>query len=213
MSEYYLNDGQSKTVETGNYKGYEWKIRTNWGRYPSAYVALPESHNLYGTMYDDIRANLHVHGGLTYGNGRPWIGWDYGHLGDFNPATEKEGYKWTRDDIYEEILACIDALIEDDEAYRVVEQERQRQAKEWEEKKKRICSPCNGRKIYRAVGESDRDWHPCYECGHMAVIRDVSPWFLDKACAEAWVFENSHEREYIETSMVYDDIFFESVEH
>jgi len=77
----------------------------------------------YKKDYDDI--DLQVHGGLTYASNHLWIsktqkiegwfvGWDYGHFGDYAGYEEMfptelrtGGKKWTTEEIFKEVKeAC-----------------------------------------------------------------------------------------------------------
>lgn len=110
---YYLNDGVSKLVETGTYRGCKWEIKTVLGKWPTAYVYLPDDFpNDWEDYFDlDSKAGLCVNGGLTY-HGNNKIGWDYAHTDDYIPNMNEHGRKWTREDILEEISDTIDRLIE-----------------------------------------------------------------------------------------------------
>ena len=124
MEEYYLNDGVSRTIEEGVLHGYKYMIRTVRGTHPCAYVVIPDGHIIkeyVDKWLDEINegdwsyseyeliemhTNIHVHGGLTYGN-RNVIGWDYAHCDDYAPIYDEGGKKWTRDEIMRDIEQVI----------------------------------------------------------------------------------------------------------
>lgn len=65
-----------------------------WGCF-SANVLLPENHIYHGIYYKNIK-NIKVHGGLTFskliiGSNEFWIGFDFGHAGDFSPGLNYPG--------------------------------------------------------------------------------------------------------------------------
>lgn len=90
----------------------------------TAYVGIPEDHELAGKNYDDIDVNCH--GGLTYSGkggdgflpkGYYWYGWDYAHLGDYC-WYESDGYeprfidrtrdhKWTIEEVEKDSWSAI----------------------------------------------------------------------------------------------------------
>jgi len=73
------------------------------------YIAVPKGHPWYGIWHADIP--LEIHGGLSFAcrgtKDRWWLGWDYGHDGDwigFYDPTTRKGYDlpgriWTVDDV------------------------------------------------------------------------------------------------------------------
>lgn len=104
----------SEIVKDGVYKGYDFLIRHAFNTHYCAYVRIPEGHKFYGIPYDDI--DIDCHGGLTFGaftnDFSPsgyWIGWDYVHYDDWT-LYNKNGKKWTIDEIYEEVKKVIDQL-------------------------------------------------------------------------------------------------------
>lgn len=107
----------SEIVKEGEYKGYDFLIRTVFNSHYCAYVRIPEDHKFYGIPYDEI--DIDCHGGLTFSeftNFAPlniqkgyWIGWDYAHCDDWTPY-HTNGKKWTIDEIYEEVKKVIDQL-------------------------------------------------------------------------------------------------------
>ncbi len=94
----------------------------NLGTHPTAYIRIPKNNRFYGKEEGEIDVN--VHGGITYSeeglyieNGKTiegwFIGWDYGHYGDYLGFEEKyikgcaSGKKWTTDEIFAEVReAC-----------------------------------------------------------------------------------------------------------
>ena len=105
------------------YRGYHFYI-LNLGTHPTAYVEIPKISKFYRKHYNDI--DILVHGGLTYSDdelrisdntkmANSWfIGWDYAHIGDYMGFIdlEKNGKKWTTEEIIEECFNVIDQLIE-----------------------------------------------------------------------------------------------------
>lgn len=96
----------------------------NLGTHPAAYVE--DKIGLIG--YEDFwLKGISVHGGLTFHDtgywGKAsekisWFGWDYAHSGDFMGyySTDRPSYyfskQWTTAEIYEEIKAVIEQIIE-----------------------------------------------------------------------------------------------------
>ena len=104
----------------------------NLGTHPAAYIRIPKNHKYYKKDYDEI--DLYVHGGLTYSDNHLWIGenekidgwfigWDYGHYGDylgyeemFSVKLRTNGKKWTTEEIFKEIKeACYQIMKGDTE--------------------------------------------------------------------------------------------------
>lgn len=130
MENYYKGDGVSRLVESGEYRGYTWEIRT-MGSHPCAYVIMPDGHPLKGMPWEgaDRYIGKDVHGGLTYGS-QSKFGWDYAHCDDYYACSNYkiEGRVWIREDIIEQIHACIDACIDTAESFMAQkESERERQ--------------------------------------------------------------------------------------
>lgn len=104
---------------SGSYEGYNFYITSMCGRYPCAYVEIKEHVD-----YQELEDEIDCHWGLTYsgnlnhilGNNNRWfIGWDYGHYGDYvggSPANFEDDKKWTTDEIYEEVKEVIKQLKE-----------------------------------------------------------------------------------------------------
>jgi hypothetical protein len=64
-----------------------------YGRNLCGYVAVPETHPLFGNE-DYDRFNVDCHGGLTFGrirDGKHWVGFDTAHAGD-GPDVQNESY-------------------------------------------------------------------------------------------------------------------------
>lgn len=104
------------------------------GDHPTAYVEVFPGDKV---GYDDL-CNIHVHGGITFVpndlhhvtsrcqevgeeakealDRREYIGWDYGHFGDFMPwdqENELETYdtkKWNVDEIMADVVSVADQL-------------------------------------------------------------------------------------------------------
>ena len=91
--------------------------------HPTAYIRIPEDSKYYGKNMGKI--DLEVHGGITYADDHLYIsenqkidgwfvGWDYGHYGDYAGYEELlpqnircGGKKWTTKEILKEVKeAC-----------------------------------------------------------------------------------------------------------
>ena len=194
---YYANDDESHDMEHGHYRGYAWKIRTNWGQYPSAYVYIPNDNPLYNIVLNDY-TDIHVpvHCGLTMGGGTQGndaiIGWDYGHLGDYQPRHEDEGGKrWLRSEIHKEIDRCIDTLCD------LVERK-----KEEGEEPVEVQVLGEHFKVYRKVSEEQGEIE-CYECGRRATYGTESPWFTSRELAEKYELDYEYKNTYIQEMSVF----------
>lgn len=103
----------------GEFMGHIYEICTN-GMHPTAYVscgdlATYEKKEEYG--------ELPVHGGCTYTGNRLstdglWVGWDYGHYGDFMMdvgrayppyigSALRNGKKWTVAEVMQDVIRAI----------------------------------------------------------------------------------------------------------
>lgn len=104
----------------GEFMGHMYEICTN-GAHPTAYVSC----GCLATYdkkedYDD----LPVHGGCTFAGTREsgdglWIGWDYGHYGDYmeplgvtensliNFGFRHQGKKWTALEVMQDVIKAI----------------------------------------------------------------------------------------------------------
>lgn len=186
MNEYYYTNHIIKTFESGNYRGYDWEIKSN-GSYPSRYIITPEEECI-------------IH--------------HYDRWNDFILCRgDESGHVWTRDEIYAEIVQTIDELVNEYEEHKAEKERRLAYKKELERRAKFRPTLMNETKIYRLVGEDeDDDWGRCYECGHVEVSKKYSPWFSKKELAQAWVFERPYDREYIEESSVYSGMTYEEYE-
>ncbi len=130
----YQKDRKIELLEKGTCFGYEYYI-LNLGTHPTAYINIPIKHKFYGKHYDDIhnKYDIEVHGGLTYSKNHLWIsdnkeikgwfiGWDYGHYGDYAGYEEMlpknirvGGKKWTTEEIREEVYNVCKQLKEQEE--------------------------------------------------------------------------------------------------
>lgn len=116
-----------KILYEGTVKGYKVAIVNVYGRHPSAYIQVPKS------LADIAFELLPVHGGCSFNekvffNGKKedkgyrWIGWDYGHLGDYTPPIDKTyHYSWygssddirhryTTEEVYRDIIKAVKEL-------------------------------------------------------------------------------------------------------
>ena len=120
----YQENRKIEILFTGEYMGYRFYI-LNLGTHPTAYIEIPEGHDLFGKHYDDI--NIDVHGGLTYAEDHlrgvkenSWfIGWDYAHAGDYGGYDVKwigtklygeEDKKWTTEEIFDDVVNVIEQI-------------------------------------------------------------------------------------------------------
>lgn len=101
-------------IDAGAIGKHEYQI---WwmGSYPTAYV-LP----LKPLTVDEID-ECYCHGDITYIpeaglldrlQKKPYIGWDYAHIGDYKcwSATKDEGKKWTYEEIIQEVNNVVEYL-------------------------------------------------------------------------------------------------------
>ena len=113
-------------IAKGNCNGFDYFI-LNLGRHPTAYVRVPLDHKYYGKSVNEL-INLEVHGGITWAgddfNFNPivlkdswWIGWDYSHAGDYYASgygvDEISGFKYTSEEILEDVMSLIKQLKEE----------------------------------------------------------------------------------------------------
>jgi len=123
----YQTERKMELLHTDKYKNYKYYI-LNLGTHPTAYIAIPKGHKLYGQDYNDIYdiCDIDVHGGLTYSNhnlmgidSEDWfIGWDYAHYNDYCGYEEimpesirTYGKKWTTEEIIKECENAIEQII------------------------------------------------------------------------------------------------------
>lgn len=108
---------EAEVLATGFCFGLLYYI-LNLGTHPTAYIRIPKNNKFYKKQGEEL--NINVHGGVTYtaeglyiNNGKKvegwFIGWDYGHCGDYLGFEEKyvkglaKGKKWTTDEIFTEV--------------------------------------------------------------------------------------------------------------
>ena len=118
---------EPRVLMRGSKGGYDWVIvaREN---FPCAYVRIPEGHLLYGVHYyvlshlrDDC--DIKCHGDITWTGAFPdkslvqteddawWMGWDYGHGGDYCASFPDLGGKmWTTVEIMSHVNNVITQL-------------------------------------------------------------------------------------------------------
>lgn len=126
---YTSTEVPSHLLATGEYQGFRFYVLNIEGSHPTAYVRLDKTHPLYHIEYVDADKYVPgVHCGFTYGSptldGVPvdcqswFLGWDYGHSGDFMGCylMEPEGYlaththKWTTAEILHEVSTVCEIL-------------------------------------------------------------------------------------------------------
>lgn len=125
---YKAEEHVKEILHSGSYKGYNFYI-VSYGIHPCAYVEIPKNHRWFGKDYDEEELEtIQCHYGLTYADNlnhvlgkeqskdRWFIGWDYGHTGDYEGYNEMLGFglndkKWTTKEIYEEVKNVIEQII------------------------------------------------------------------------------------------------------
>lgn len=105
-------------IADGTYKGLDYYV-LSLGTHPTAYIDVSDT-KLAGKDYNDI--DIECHGGLTYGRNRlltvdkkGWfIGWDYGHCGDYRGDCRftMGNKRWTTEEIVEECKSVIEQINE-----------------------------------------------------------------------------------------------------
>ena len=113
----YYSHRNVEILADDNFDGYHFVI-VSQGVFPCAYVEVPKEHPLYLKNYNDCP--ISAHGCLTYGDDlihlNPeykgyYIGWDYGHIGDFiGYASIKNEHKYTTEEIFEDVKDVIHQL-------------------------------------------------------------------------------------------------------
>lgn len=119
-------------IAQGSYNGLNYYVKNINGRHPTAYVEIPQGHKAYNMNFDSIQddyVSLEVHYGVTYednvllavdnegSRGHKFVGWDYGHAGDFEGyymgtggVLETSSKRWTTEEIVEECKSAIDQI-------------------------------------------------------------------------------------------------------
>lgn len=117
--ELYSSERLNEVVETGEYCGRKWVIKT-LGTYPCAYVenidgmTIEEAEDLE-SPYCGISYSTDAYGPLKgLDTNISWLGWDYGHALDYNSIYNQEGMKHT----IEEIRQCVKDVIDELEVKR-----------------------------------------------------------------------------------------------
>ncbi len=96
-------------VKIGSYHKTRYMVRVS-NHIPLCYVEIPEKlRTLLGNRPDVLA----VHGGITFAGSLNnisgyWIGWDYGHFGDYIPDVQS-GVQWTEEDL---VVHCESAIIQ-----------------------------------------------------------------------------------------------------
>ena len=107
---YLFNPNENGTVIfEGRYEGRNFEILTGTG-HPCAGIAFPEGEDIESVELIPVD----VHGGFTIlyrVNGELFVGWDYGHAGDFNSLRpDGGGEKFDLMTIIAEVIRVIDDL-------------------------------------------------------------------------------------------------------
>lgn len=113
---------QVEILHSGEYEGRHFYI-CSIGTHPTAYVSLTDKEVERSRDYDDY--DLEVHGGFTYlsnsnrdglFDGRYYLGWDYGHSGDYMGYYSEtfgcifDAHRWTTEEVFEEVKSVIEQL-------------------------------------------------------------------------------------------------------
>ena len=117
---YSLNRMNSCILSEGYYRNIHFVVVNNYGHNLSAYINV-EKDDKYDS-YEDYP--VFPHGGLTFGSrsgdkflpdkgeNRIWLGWDYGHLGDYTSLCTNPNYiKWNTEDVINEAVEVIDEYL------------------------------------------------------------------------------------------------------
>lgn len=108
-------------LHEGNYNGFNYLI-ISLGSHPCVYIEIPRRNRLYGKKYDCKKlSKIIIHGGITFADflalnsdkeSRWYIGWDYGHLTDFNSlyVAMADGKKWTTQEIFNDVKKVINQI-------------------------------------------------------------------------------------------------------
>jgi hypothetical protein len=120
MKQMEYGNGKNEILFCGTYKGKDFVIVNLHGNHPCAYV-----HSNIDFYHSDEECSSPAHCGFTfYGKLTHWkkydeenyneeffnryfVGWDYGHIGDYMPFLE-DGKKWTTEEIFDNIKQVID---------------------------------------------------------------------------------------------------------
>ena len=118
-------------IAQGCYEGLNYYVKNINGRHPTAYVEIPQGHKAYGMDFEnyDEEPLIKVHWGVTFQElwlravdddgerGHKFVGWDYGHAGDFAGYyicemgyIERHSKRWTTEEIVEECKDAIDQI-------------------------------------------------------------------------------------------------------
>lgn len=113
-------------LDNGTYKDFEYYIVNHGGKYPLAYIKVPDDLKI--SCENPFKIDLDSpHGGLTFGceNDVPpvlegiaskgnYLGWDYAYIGDwlgyYNPDSFMLGRKWTTKEILEQVKNTIEEI-------------------------------------------------------------------------------------------------------
>lgn len=109
----YKKDFEKEILHSGEYKYYKFAIYSI-GLHPTAYVENKPKF----IDEDDANKVVNVHGCVTFigklqdnADAEYYFGWDYCHCDDFCGLTpDIGGKKWTTQEIFDEVKACIDEL-------------------------------------------------------------------------------------------------------
>lgn len=123
MKEMIYGTKEFEILDMGTYKGKDYVIVSIMGNHPCAYV---NSNIDYSDDYDTpAHCGFTFYGSLSHWENkvtldeetkqffkRCFIGWDYGHAGDYTYGFHlKDDKKWTTEEILENVKEVIDWII------------------------------------------------------------------------------------------------------
>ena len=138
---YHANTSEADTfphqiLAAGEHCGVKFYVCSINGTHPTAYLRIPKGMPLYGIDYDEADKFIEVHYGFTYSQGslygvenddESWfLGWDYGHYGDFAGYYLRDNrfdnyHKWTTEEIISECATACEELAKYWEALNIKE--------------------------------------------------------------------------------------------
>ena len=128
IAEMAYGETGTRTLAVGVYRGFQYTVLNVRGMHPCGYVNVSgyerELAEEDDTGHDIFRYRwIDCHGGITYARvgvwkfaGGYWLGWDYGHLGDYTVFPRGEGSfcgmpYFVKDVVYE-CKRVIDQIVE-----------------------------------------------------------------------------------------------------
>lgn len=127
---YHANDKDNEfpyqILAIGEHAGVKFYVCNINGMHPTAYLRIPKGMPLHGIDYTEADELIKVHCGFTYSrdglcgvenNDESWfLGWDYGHCGDFagyylRDNSFRNYHKWTTEEIISECVSACEELV------------------------------------------------------------------------------------------------------